>query len=260
MSRPRPHRFTTNTAARLAALGLACLAAACAGTRERLSEVGKPPELAPVDDPAALHGRQPVLWPIATDAAPRPQTANSLWQTGARTFFGDPRASRIGDIVTITINIDDQASLSNSTSRDREASESRTVNSFFGLNNAFLGGLLPGGADETNLVDFQSNSEFAGDGAIDRSESLALTMAAVVTQVLPNGNLVVAGRQEVRVNHELRELTVTGVVRPMDISATNTVAHDKIAEARISYGGRGTVSNVQRPPAGQQVLEILFPF
>ncbi len=256
----KPPIATANLKRATVLLLASLLAAGCAGTRQRLAEVGKPPAMAPMQDPAALYANQPVLWPVATAAAAGPQAPASLWQTGARTFFGDPRASKVGDILTISINIDDQASFSNATSRSRTSEEGRTVNSFLGLNNALLGRLLPGGADTTNLVDAASNSQFSGDGAVDRSESLELTIAAVVTQLLPNGNLVVAGRQEVRVNHELRELTVTGVVRPMDITAANTIPHDKIAEARISYGGRGTVSNVQRPPAGQQVMEILLPF
>jgi flagellar L-ring protein precursor FlgH len=82
----------------------------------------------------------------------------------------------------------------------------------------------------------------------------------VVTQVLPNGNLVVAARQEIVVNSELRELKVTGVVRPQDIASDNTVLHDRMAEARIQYGGRGQMTDLQSPRWGQQLMDILLPF
>jgi flagellar L-ring protein FlgH len=81
-----------------------------------------------------------------------------------------------------------------------------------------------------------------------------------VTQVLPNGNLVVQGRQELRVNFEVRELQITGVIRQQDISSTNTVSYTKLAEARISYGGRGQLTDVQQPRYGQQLLDIIAPF
>lgn len=236
--------------------------AACAGTRQRLSEVGKPPAMTATEDPTTLYGRQPVLWPVATAAGPDPRASapNSLWRADARTFFGDPRASKVGDIVTVEINIDDQAQLNNATSRSREAGDDVDLTNILGLNGGALGRLLPPGANLIDPIDIQSEAEFDGEGTINRSEAVRLTVAAVVTQVLPGGNLAVAGRQEVRINHELRELTVTGVVRPMDITAGNTVPHTQMAEARISYGGRGTLSTVQTPKAGQEVLEILFPF
>ncbi len=237
------------------------IATGCAGTRQRLSDVGSPPAFAAMEDPAALYARQPVLWPIATEAAATGElSANSLWRSSARTFFGDPRASRVGDIVTVEIDINDQAQLNNATSRSREAGDDVDLTSVLGLNGGVVGRFAPPGANLVNPLDIDSEAEFDGQGTINRSEAVRLTVAAVVTQVLPGGNLVVAGRQEVRINSELRELTVTGVVRPMDITATNTVAHTQMAEARISYGGRGTLSTVQTPKAGQEVLEILFPF
>jgi flagellar L-ring protein precursor FlgH len=89
---------------------------------------------------------------------------------------------------------------------------------------------------------------------------VTLRVAATVAQVLPNGNLVVTGRQQVRVNSELRDLSVGGVIRPQDIASDNTVRHDRLAEARIAYGGRGTISDVQRPRLGQELLDIILPF
>jgi flagellar L-ring protein precursor FlgH len=82
----------------------------------------------------------------------------------------------------------------------------------------------------------------------------------VVTDRLPNGNFVIAGRQEVRVNSELRELRIAGVIRPEDISSRNTIDYFKVAEARIAYGGRGTISRVQKPRYGQRLYEFVVPF
>ena len=105
-----------------------------------------------------------------------------------------------------------------------------------------------------------STSESSGKGTIDRSEKIQLSVAAVVTDVLPNGNLVINGSQEVRVNFELRQLTVAGIARPTDITRTNMVSYDRLAEARISYGGRGRVSEVQQPSWGHQIYDTLRPF
>ena len=97
-------------------------------------------------------------------------------------------------------------------------------------------------------------------GSVRRNEKLTLRVAATVLDVLPNGVLAISGSQELRVNFELRELLVTGLVRPADISRQNEVTYDKIASARVSYGGRGQISDVQQPRIGQQVADILLPF
>ena len=110
------------------------------------------------------------------------------------------------------------------------------------------------------LVSMTSANDNAGTGEMKRDETVTLKLAGVITQVLPNGNLVVAARQEVRVNAELRELAVSGVIRPQDIASDNTVRHDRMAEARIAYGGRGQLTDLQTPRWGQQVLDIVLPF
>lgn len=195
---------------------------------------------------------------------PPPQTesyaANSLWKAGARTFFNDQRAGRIGDLLTIKIAIDDSAQVSNSTDRQRSASSESGVTNLFGLEKQ-LGRALPTGAvDPSALLGAQGDSSMSGSGAVNRQEKIELTMAAMVTDILPNGNMAIAGRQEVRVNNELRELTVAGLIRPQDISAENTIRNDQIAEARISYGGRGVVSAVQKPGWGQRVSDAIAPW
>ena len=224
----------------------------------RLSEIGKEPPLTPIENPVKATDYRPVSLPM-----PRPQPAvrhaNSLWRPGARAFFKDQRATKVGDILTVNIAIKDEANINNSTKRSRDAAEDANLNSFFGYE-SHLGQLLPEAVNPASLVDLGSSSSNTGAGSVNRAEEIKLTLAALITQVLPNGNLVISGRQEVRVNFEVRELLITGVVRPEDISANNTVDHTHIAEARISYGGRGQISEVQQPRYGQQLFDIIMPF
>ena len=233
------------------------LLAGCSAV-DRIENIGKAPDLAPVGAGLAAEARQPVAMPM-----PEPERIvyqpNSLWRSGSRAFFRDQRASRVGDILTVKIDIADSAKVDNTSKRSRDNSENAGLTNFFGLESN-LPHVLPDAVDPGSLVDANSTSASAGSGSVDRKESIALTIAAVVTQTLPNGNLVIAGRQEVRVNNEVRELTVQGVVRPEDISNTNTIEHTQIAEARISYGGRGQITDVQQPRYGQQLYDILMPF
>ncbi len=183
----------------------------------------------------------------------------SLWRAGARTFFADQRAARTGDILTVLIEIDDSADVSNSTDRSRQSATNVGIPNILGFESKFAS-VLPGGVDPSNLLTTQGTSSSNGTGTIARQERIQLTVAAIVTQVLPNGNLVVAGRQQVRVNQEVRDLTVAGVIRPEDITALNTVRHTQMAEARISYGGKGTLSAVQAPRWGQKGADAISPF
>jgi flagellar L-ring protein precursor FlgH len=240
----------------LAVLALAHLAGCAAG--ERLKNVGRAPDLAPVENPAALAGARAVSLPMPA-AETEPAQANSLWRPGARSFFKDQRARRLGDIVTVVIDIEDRASLDNVTERRRDNGENAQIPAFGGLEQKLVE-LLPDGAQADRLIDLSSGSNSRGEGTVDRSEDVELTVAAVVTDVLPNGNLVIAGKQEVRVNYEVRELTVTGVIRPEDISNANRISHVQVAEARISYGGRGQLTDLQQPRYGQQIYDVLFPF
>ena len=179
----------------------------------------------------------------------------SLFRSGASGFFRDQRAARVGDIVTIKINISDSATVGNSTTRSRDGSDKSGVSSLFGLEK-----LLPPSLDPGSLLGTNSGSKTAGTGNIARSEKVDMTVAAVVSNVLPNGNLMVRGSQEVRVNSELRELTVTGIIRPEDIARDNSIQHTQIAEARISYGGRGQISDAQKMRWGQKVIDAVSPF
>jgi flagellar L-ring protein precursor FlgH len=241
------------------AAALAMLAlAGCSSTIDRLAAVGETPELSPIENPTMRPDYQPVTLPMPVEDT-YTFAPNSLWRTGARAFFKDQRAQRIGDILTVLIEIDDKASVGNSTTRTRDNAEDASLGAFFGYEQA-LDRVLPEAINPTNLVDIDSDSKTKGSGEIARDEQINLRIAAVVTQVLPNGNLVIQGSQEVRVNYDVRELFVEGVIRREDISAENTVRHDQIAEARIVYGGRGTLSDVQRPRYGQEIFDILYPF
>ena len=238
----------------LAVLALSSLAA-CSTVKEAV----KGPELAPVGYPAALVGREQPTFVSAREPSPQPASANSLWRTGARAFFIDQRANRVGDILTVQIDIDDSAQTKNTSTSSRTSGMKAGVDNFLGLESS-LGRFFPGGFDPANAVNTNSATNNTGTGAVTRSEKISLTIAAVVTNVLPNGNMVIQGTHEVRTNAELRQLTVAGIVRPEDISSANTINHTQIAEARISYGGRGDVSRVQAPPVGQALAERFSPF
>jgi flagellar L-ring protein precursor FlgH len=236
------------------AVAAALLLLAPLGACSTVEEAVRGPNLAPVGYPAALAPMDQRI--IAVSAPP---TANSLWRTGARTFFNDQRASRVGDILTVLINIDDSAKTNNSTSSSRTSGVTAGVPHLLGLESS-LGKILPGGFDPANALSTNSKTTNDGAGAVNRAEKISLTIAAVVSAVLPNGNLVIQGTQEVRTNTEVRQLTVAGIVRPEDIAANNTILHTQIAEARISYGGRGDISRVQKTPAGQSLIERFSPF
>jgi len=240
----------------LAAILIGATALSGCSNLERLSRVGAPPALTPVVSPAKQSDYRPVSMPMPTPQVLAPNS-NSLWRPGARAFFKDQRAGDVGDVLTVIVNIQNEsASLNNQSQRTRDnVSETLTVNNLFNAQNR----ILPG-SNQAPALDISSGSNFRGSGNIARAETINIRLAAVVLQILPNGNLAVAGRQEVRVNDELRELTVAGVIRPEDVSSTNTISWDKIAEARISYGGRGSISDVQQPRYGQQIFDIVFPF
>ena len=238
---------------------LGCLAAiALTPACGRVGEVGRAPALSPLTESPELRAMSSPGLPVSLDVE-RPVDQASLW-TGARgSLLGDRRAETRGDILTVVIEIDDSAEISNSSERSRTGSESMGIPSLFGIPQR-LNEKLPEGADMANAVGIDSNSSSSGDGTVRRNEELTLRVAATVTDVLPNGSLAIEGRQEVRVNYELRELLVTGVVRPEDISRQNEITYDKIAAARISYGGRGQITDVQQPRYGQQVIDAVLPF
>lgn len=183
----------------------------------------------------------------------------SLWSRERGSLLGDRRAMQRGDILTVVIEIDDKAEISNRTARSRTGSDSMGIPSLFGLPEA-VDKALPEGASLASAVATNSQSNYQGDGSVARKEKLTLRIAATVVETMPNGVLRIQGSQEVRVNFELRDLVVSGFVRPEDISRQNAITYDKIAGARISYGGRGQITDVQQPRIGQQIADIVLPF
>ena len=229
------------------------------GSLGRLSEVGRPPAISKIENPVEKSEYKPVSMPM-----PQPQVANSnansLWRSGSRGFFKDQRASNIGDILTVKVNIEDDALLKNKSEQKRgKDTDSASIGALGGLEE-YATKILPSTVDPTNLIDIETSRSISGDGSIDRKETINMVMAAVVTQVLPNGNLVIYGSQEVRVNYELRRLEIDGIIRREDISSQNTVDSKQIAELRVGYGGRGSISDVQQPRYGRQIMDIIMPF
>lgn len=250
----------------------ASMLTACAAT-DRLSYVGQTPPLSPMENvagmseqtAAAIYGRSGeqdrYLAQLRAAAATHDRQANpgSLWRGNARSFFGDPRATSVGDILTVNIDISDRAQVSNQTARSRTNDNDANLTNFFG-GEAALDQFFNDAVDPASLASFGSTTSTEGAGSVNRSETIRLTAAAIVVDVLWNGNMVVHGRQEVRINNEVRELLISGIVRPQDIEPDNTIDHTKIAEARVSYGGRGHISDMQRPPIGQELYNLLWPF
>jgi flagellar L-ring protein precursor FlgH len=223
---------------------------------DRFASIGEKPALTAIENPTAQPGYKPVQMPM-----PKPEAAsynaNSLWRNGSRAFFKDQRAHQIGDLLTVTVNFTDKANIANETQRSRAAKEDSGITAFLGdklIKNPATA-ILPG-----RLLTADGTASTDNKGSVQRQENLQTSIAAVVTQVLPNGNLVVEGKQEIRVNFEIRELIVAGIVRPEDIQSDNTIDSGKIAQARIAYGGRGQITDVQQPRYGQQVMDVLLPF
>jgi flagellar L-ring protein FlgH len=235
-------------------MGLAIASLTGCGTLSRLSQVGRDPTMTPSEDPTKDPKWRPLTMPMPT-RQPSPNQANALWRSGSRAFFKDQRAAQVGDIITVVVNINDAANLKNVTSAVRASSETAGIPNFFGLE-----AIVPKAITAATLVSASSGNSNTGTGQIQRTEAVTLRLAGIITQVLPNGNLVVAARQEFMVNSELRNLQITGVIRPQDIASDNTVQHDRMAEARIAYGGEGQLTDIQRARWGQQMMDILMPF
>jgi len=222
---------------------------------DRLRSIGEQPPLTAVDNPTTRPGYKPVQMPMPA-AQPAAYNPNSLWRNGSRAFFKDQRAHQVGDILTVKVNITDKANIENETKRTRTMTEDSGIANFFGKPKVpIMNTPVP-----TRIFTADSSTTGNGTGSVDRTEELKTNVAGVVTQVLPNGNLVIEGKQEIRVNFEVRELIVAGIVRPEDIESDNTIDSNKIAQARIAYGGRGQITDVQQSRYGEQVFDILLPF
>jgi flagellar L-ring protein FlgH len=253
---PRP---MTSLARLAAALLMATSLSACGSTWTRLSQLGEEPPVTPVSNPAT---RQPPVTMPMPAPVPMSQGSNSLWRPGARAFLKDGRANQVGDIVTVVLNSADSVNMSNGTVRTRKAANDANTKALLGYESTIWNKLpgAQGAVTPSSLLSYGSDVDEEGKGTIQRTDTVVVRIAAVVTQVLPNGNLVIQGSQEIRVNFETRVVMVGGVIRQADIASDNTITHDKIAEARFVYGGRGQLMDVQQPRWGDQLLDILFPF
>ena len=243
---------------RIALAGCAAIALNACSAVDRMKQIGETPQLTPIENPTAQPGYRPVSLPMPAPVVADP-LPNSLWKPGAKAFFKDQRASEVGDLITVVVTIDDDAELDNASTRTRDNSNTLDFIGFFGLEQQ-LADIFNDGTDGEDLVGLGSTLSNGGTGTIDREEEINLKLSAVIVQKLPNGNMVIYGRQETRVNFEVRELLIAGVIRPQDISTENTIAYEDIAEARMAYGGRGQLTDVQQPRYGDQALDILLPF
>ena len=250
--------FNGNIIRGAAVLMMATSLSGC-GMWTRLKNVGAEPPLTPITNPVEAKGYEPVSMPMP-EVKVQQQAANSLWRQGSDGFFKDQRASKVGDIVTVKISTKDNALMENQMEQNRDDNkDSLSMSSVFGYEK-YLTKVFPDTVNKDALVSVNSNREISGDGKIDRKENIDVTFAAVVTQVLPNGNLVIEGTQEIRVSYEVRQLSMRGIIRRADISSDNTIQSSKIAELRVSYGGQGVITDVQQPRYGRQVLDIVAPF
>ncbi len=240
---------------RCALLSTVALVSSSCSTFEQLKHLGETPPLSPVKNPTSEPGYKPVQMPMPTPQ-PASYNPNSLWRNGSRAFFNDQRAHQVGDILTVKVNINDTAEFQDQTQLQRSTTEDSEITNFLGANTITNSkSILPGSLLTTN-----GNTQTNANGTINRQDQLVTNVAAVVTQVLPNGNLVIEGKQEIRLNSEMRELLVAGIARPEDIESDNTIELPKIAEARVAYGGKGTLTNIQTAPWGQQATSVLLPF
>lgn len=243
----------------LSTLCFSCLHFTGCKTLEKVDAAGELTPMTHIENPQAAPNYQPVTMPMP---APRPvySSPNSLWRTGAQGFFKDQRASQVGDILTVIVDFNDNVSFSNTTDLSRDSKTSTGVNNLLGFEGKAARKIFPEEFNPAKLFDLRSNPTHTGTGTITRKDTMTTNIASSIIQILPNGNFVVNGRQEVRVDNEVRELIIQGIVRPEDITAANTINLNKIAEARVSYGGRGVITNMQDAPVGQQVIDAVSPF
>lgn len=233
---------------------------ACSNMIDKLSQVGQRPPLSEVSNPQNAPDYKPISWPLPDPQPTSSRTANSLWQPGSRAFFRDQRASRVGDILRINVAISDQAKIDNTNNVKRDSSDNSATD-VFGLERRlshYTDYPAPGGPGPK--IGYSTDTQHTSTGTVDRRETIKTQVAAMITQVLPNGNLAIDGSQEILINQEVREISVKGVVRPQDINTDNTIESSQVAQARIVYSGRGQLTDVEKPRWGAQILDVVSPF
>jgi len=236
------------------------LLSGCQGMLEKLDRIGEPPPMAVVVNPQEKPEYKPLSWPMPETAPPSKQYANSLWQPGARTFFRDGRASRVGDILKVNVKINDKLQFNNQTEGKRTTTDQANAPALLGATNKIIKLLPHLSPNPTELLSIDGDLSTKGTGTVSRQDILTTQVAALVTQMLPNGNMVIEGKQEITMNKDVREVAVKGVIRPQDINSDNTIESTQIAEARITYTGRGQMNDMQQPRWGGQVIDAIAPF
>lgn len=239
-------------------IGLTPLILAGCNVAEKLSEVGDAPEMSRIQDPTLADGYQTVSMPMPDPSRPY-KKVNSLWESGARAFFKDQRANKVGDILTVNVELDEKATFDSKNALNRNSTNQSGVTNFLGYENK-LKNIFPKGMNPASMINYASNPSLQGNGKYERSEKMKIKIATTIIQILPNGNMMIHGRQEVRLYNEVRLVDLEGIVRREDITSGNSINFDKVAEARISYGGRGDISDMQNFPVAQQVLNKVSPW
>jgi len=185
-------------------------------------------------------------------------TPGSLWSSSSGSLVSDHKAMDVGDIVTITIAESASASREATTSSNRDTTITAGIPNFFGVENApFIDDY---GINLNELINANFADQFEGSGKTVRSGDLTASLSTQVINVYPNGNFKIRGGKEVMVNNEVQIIYLTGIVRPVDITAANTVDSNKILNARISYTGRGPVADKQEPGWLTRTIDNVWPF
>ncbi len=244
---------------------LFCLVLSGCGLAEKLSEVSEPPQLSHIQDPTTLPNYRPVTMPMPVcETSGQTFYKNSLWEMGSRAFFKDQRANQVGDILTVAVNIDQKESIEVRPQFDRQTGYKSNLGKLFGLEknlSKLFNQKKADGTINSEILNASGNSSSNGSNSkYDIRDRIQFKIAATVIQLLPNGNMVIQGRQEIRLVNEVREIEIRGIVRKEDISTNNIIPNDKIAECRIIYGGRGDLTDMQNLPWGQQIANKLMPF
>lgn len=242
----------------LPATGLCLFLSACQ-MAERLSNVGEPPELSQIQDPTLVADYEPVTMPMPMT---KRQTTriNSLWQSGARAFFKDQRACQVGDVLTVKIDLFEKIELDKDFQANRKTLDASNITNLFGYEE-YLGNIFPSTVDKNKLTTVNSVANINSMGNVKkREDTLKVELAATIIQILPNGNMVIEGRQDIRMSGELKTVDLKGIIRREDILSDNSITYDKVAEARISSVGKGEMSDLARVPWGQEVLDKVLPF
>ncbi len=212
---------------------------------------------------AAPGGPATMVKPVAAYPGNEYQNASEAGLFRESTYYGffqDLRAHKVGDLVTINIVETSTATKKADTKTSRTSSIDAGINNLLGYETKMRSWGVPHAFDNKAMFKASMGNDFDGSGSTSRDESMTASITARVVQVLPNGNLFIEGTRKIRVNNETQNITLSGIIRPSDISPDNTVLSSYIADARIDYTGSGPVSDKQRPGWLARILDVAWPF